>query len=89
VQAGRVKGVATAQLHKPRIPCDDVAVAPRDRRAKVVDALARDTAQPCERAGVAFEERLDHDLEAELRVDAQRTRRADQRVNTPLAPRDS
>jgi hypothetical protein len=53
----RVKGVVAAQLREPLIPGDDGSIADAlalgDRRAEVVvDALARNPAQPIERADV-------------------------------------
>jgi len=56
-----------AQLHKARIPRDDVAIAARDRRAQIViDALARHATEPAKRADVALQERLDRHVKAEM-----------------------
>jgi len=42
---GRVERAVAAQLHEARVPCDDIAVAARDRRTQIViDELARDAA---------------------------------------------
>src|SRR5215210_764520 len=65
----RVEGVMAAQLREPRVPVDDLAaavdaLAPSDRRLEVViDALARNAAQPSERADVSLQKRLDRHIE--------------------------
>ena len=87
---GRVEGVTATQVQEARVPDDLVALTAGDDRAQVVvDALARDALQPLERAGVAFEERLDRHLERKERGLRTRVRkRGNQRVDTPLPPRD-
>jgi hypothetical protein len=52
-----MKGVVAAQLHEPWVPADDVVVALGDGGAQVViDAFARDAAQPVKRADMALQE---------------------------------
>jgi hypothetical protein len=81
--------VAT-QRDKPRVPADDVAIAARDDRAQVVvDALARDAAEPLQRPDVPLQKRLRAQIETEVRRLRTRERqRREQRIDTPLAPGD-
>jgi hypothetical protein len=54
-----MEGVVAPEREEPLVPGDLVAVAARDRRAQVViDALARDAAEPVEDADVALQEAL-------------------------------
>src|SRR5215208_7029083 len=82
----RVKRVVAPQRDKAAVPGDLVAVATRDDRAQiVVDALARDAAQPLQRPNMPFQERLGTEVEAEVRRLRARERQAgDQRVDAPL-----
>jgi hypothetical protein len=90
-----VKGVVAAQLREPLVPVDHVApavdaLAARDGRAQVViDALARDTAEPLECADMPLQEGLDRRVEGEVRGRRPRERqREHQRVNAPLPAGD-
>jgi hypothetical protein len=57
-----------AQRNEPLVPGDLVAVAARDDRAQVViDALARDPAEPLKRPDMALQKRLRRQVEAEVR----------------------
>jgi hypothetical protein len=87
---GRVEGAVAAQVEEAPVPMDDVALAAGDDRAQVVvDALARDPAEPVEDPHVALQKRLERHVEAEVRrLRARVGQRAHQRVDASLATGD-
>jgi hypothetical protein len=85
----RVEAVVAAQVQEAVTPDHLITLAASDDRAQVVvDALARHTAQPLERAHVPLEKRLERQVEREERRLRTRVRqRRNQRVHPPLPPR--
>ena len=85
-----VEGVVAPEREEPLVPRDLVAVAARDRRAQVVvDALARDPAEPVEDPDVTLQEALAGQIEAEMRgLRARVGQRGHQRVDPALASGD-
>jgi hypothetical protein len=85
-----MEGVVAAQVEEAPVPVHDLALAAGDDRAQVVvDAFARDAAEPVEDAHVALEERLAGHVEAEVRrLGGRAGQRPEQRVDAPFAARD-